>query len=81
MFSFIKTIFFRLFSVCTIRTFGELLFFNLKRPIKCVSLNNQPCETKPTIVNINSNKTLFYPFTVSVNKCGGSCNTVDDPYA
>ena len=20
------------------------------------------------------------PFTVSVNKCGGSCNTSDDPY-
>ena len=22
----------------------------------------------------------MYPFTVSVNKCGGSCNTVDDVY-
>ena len=24
---------------------------------------------------------LFYPFTVSFNKCGGSCQTIDDPYA
>ena len=24
---------------------------------------------------------LFYIFTVSVNKCDGSCNTIDDPYA
>ena len=23
----------------------------------------------------------FYPFTVSVNKCGGSSNTIDEPYA
>ena len=23
---------------------------------------------------------LFYPFSVSINKCGGSCNTIDDPY-
>ena len=54
---------------------------NLKRPIKCVSLNNQPRKVERTIVNINSDKTLFYPFTVGVNKCGGSCNTVDDGYA
>ena len=25
--------------------------------------------------------TLFYPYTVSVNKCGGSWNTIDDRYA
>ena len=24
-------------------------------------------------------KTLLYPYTVSVNKCGGSCNTIEDP--
>ena len=24
---------------------------------------------------------LFYPFPNSVNKCGASCNTIDDPYA
>ena len=23
----------------------------------------------------------FFPFIVSVKKCGGSCNTIDDPYA
>ena len=27
------------------------------------------------------NETLFYLFTVSVNKYGGSCNTIDHPYA
>ena len=34
-----------------------------------------------TLVGINSNEPLFYPFTVSVNKCGGSCNAIDDQYA
>ena len=31
------------------------------------------------VVNINSNKTLYYPFNLSVNKWGKSCNTIDDP--
>ena len=30
---------------------------------------------------MDSSETLFYPFIVSINKCGGNCNTVDDPYA
>ena len=42
MLGFIKKIFIRLLSICTIRNFGESLAFNSKGPIKCVSLNNQP---------------------------------------
>ena len=57
------------------------LAFNSEWPIKCVSLNNQPCQTRSTTVNIDSHKTLFYLFTISVNKCGGSCNTNDCLYA
>ena len=30
---------------------------------------------------MNSREFFYYPFTVSVNKCGGSCDTIDDPYA
>ena len=30
---------------------------------------------------IKSDEPLYYPFTVSVNKYGRSCNTIDDPYA
>ena len=80
MFRFIKKIFIGLLSVCTIKRFGVSLVFNYKKPIKCLSLNNQPCQTKPTLVNISFGETLSYPFTVGVNKCGGSCNT-DYPYA
>ena len=46
-----------------------------------MSINNQPCQARPTLVNINSEETLFYLFTVCANKCGGSCNPIDDPYA
>ena len=64
-------------------SFGEsfgIFFGNSKGNIKCVFLNNRPCQTRSTLVNINSNEPLYYLFTVSVIECGGSCNTIDDPY-
>ena len=39
----------------------------------CVS---KQCRAGPTVVDINSNETLFCPFTVSVNNYDGSCNTI-----
>ena len=58
--------FIRLLSVCNNSKSGESLAFNSKVRIKCVSLNNRPCEARPTIVKINCCETLFYPFIVSV---------------
>ena len=46
--------------------------FDCKGPMKCVSLNNEPCKLGSMPVNINSYETLFYLFTVSGNKGGGS---------
>ena len=63
------------------RRFGGSLDYNSKIPKKCVSLDNRPCQTRPTLANVNSNQPLFYAFTVSAQKCGGSCNTIDDPYS
>ena len=70
----------RLLSAYTIGSFGESLASKSERHIKYVSLNNGPYLARPKFVNMNSDKTLFYPFSVSVNKCGGSCNTLDNPY-
>ena len=28
-----------------------------------------------------TDKPFYYLFTASVNKCGGSCDNIDDPYA
>lgn len=61
--------------------FLESLESNFERRIKCVSLNIQLCQTKSKMVNIRSYKTLYYPFSVDVNKCGGTSNTFDYPYA
>ena len=44
-------------------------------------MNNQECKIRPQIVNINSNEPLFYPYSVKMNKCIGSCNNVNDRYA
>ena len=43
-------------------------------------MNNQPCKARPTLADINYNETLFYLFTVSVNKYRGSSNTIDYSY-
>ena len=67
-----------LLSTCTIRSFDESLASNSKEHIKFVSLNNRSCQASP---GLSSNETIFHPFTVSVNKCGGSSNIIDDPYA
>ena len=50
-------------------------------PLKCVSINNQECKVRPEIIHINSNKPLFYPYSIKVNKCSGSCNNINDPYS
>ena len=44
-------------------------------------MNNQECKVRLEIINITSNETLFYPYSVKTNKCSGSCNNISDPYA
>ena len=60
------------------KSFCESLVFNFKGSIKCVSLNNQHGKARAALVDINSNETHLKPFTVSFNKCGGSCSTIGD---
>ena len=55
-----------LLSICAIGSFGSSLASNYRKPIKYVSINNRPCQARPTLVNINSDETLFYQFTVYV---------------
>ena len=49
--------------------------------LKCVSMNNQECKVRPEIININSNEPSFYPYSVKISKCSGSCNNANDSYA
>ena len=73
--------FIRLLSAYTIGSFRESLLSNLKLTIKCVSLNNQLCKARPTLIHMNSNGPLYYQLTVSVNKCSEIGYTIDDSYA
>ena len=62
-----------------------MTFLNLSpsnvNSLECVSMNNQECKIRTKIINIDNNETVFYPFSIKVNKCSGNCNNINDPYA
>ena len=43
---------------------------------KCVSLNNDPCMIRPTLINLNHVNFKYYPFMISIDKRSGSCNSI-----
>ena len=53
------------------------------KALECVSVVNQKCMPRPKILDVNEGvgEALFYPYNVQVNKCSGSCNTLDNPMA
>ena len=48
--------------------------------LECVSMNNQKCKIRSEIINGNSNEPVLYPYSITINKCKGSCNTINDLY-
>ena len=58
-------------------------FFNALKvnSLECVSMINQKCMSKPKIIDVNNNEPVFYPYSIKVNKCSGSCNNIHDSYA
>ena len=44
-------------------------------------MNNQKCKVTPEIININSNEPVFYPYSVKMSNCSGSCNNINGPDA
>ena len=58
-------------------------FFNISyaNSLECFSMNNQECKARPKIIDVNNNEPVFYPYSINVNKCSGSCNNINDPYA
>ena len=51
------------------------------RILECLSATNQKFMSRPKILDVNEGigEALFYPYNVLVNKCSGSCNTLDNP--
>ena len=71
IFSFVKKIF----------VLGLTILWNITNALDCISMKNQKCKVRPEIISINSNNTMFYPFSVKINKCSDNCNNINDPYA
>ena len=51
------------------------------KALEYVSVINQKCMSRPKIIQTNTNELVFYPLSIKVNKCGGDCNTINDPIA
>lgn len=68
----ILKMFIRLCTAFATRSLKGSLASNSRGHRKCVSPNNWPCQARPTLGDINSNETIFYPLLAKVNKCGRS---------
>ena len=44
-------------------------------------MNTQKRKIRTKIIDINNNEPMLYPFSIKVNKCSGSCNNINNPYA
>ena len=44
-------------------------------------VTNQEGKIRLEIIHFNSNEPSFYPCSVNLSKCSGSCNNNNDPYA
>ena len=55
---------------------------NTSNHTKCVSLSNQKCTTQSTLINLHPNEysqaLRYYPFAVNLDRCVGSCTTLND---
>ena len=55
---------------------------NASNHTKCVLLSNWKCAIQPGLINLYRNeynhKLLYYPFMVNLDRCVGSCNTLND---
>ena len=49
--------------------------------LECMSMINQKSMSIPKITDINANEPVFYPYSIKINKCSGSCNNINVPYA
>ena len=72
MFGFIKKCFFTTMASFNLSNVNSLV---------CVLMNNQECKIRTEIINLNTNEPMFYPYSIKINRCKGSCNTINNPYA
>ena len=78
IFRFVKNVFF--LGLIILSNFTNITLLSAT-PLNFISMKNQECKTRPDIININSNNPIFYSFSIKINKCGGNCNNINNPYA
>ena len=65
--------------------FTAISFFNSNvlsvNSLECVTIKNQDSKTRPRKIHVNSNEPVFYSYSIKVNKCSGSFNSINDPHA
>ena len=78
-----KVEFFRMYKMKIISLLISLFSIIKTKALECVSVVNQKCILRPKILDVNEGvgEALFYPYNAQVNKCSGSCNTLDNPRA
>ena len=64
-----------MFSVIK-QVFIILLSFSSSLATKYVSLNDEPCIVRSTIIDLNPVELKCYPLIISLDKCNGSCNVL-----
>ena len=43
---------------------------------KCLSINDEPCMIRPTLITLNPVEIKYCPFMISLDKYNGSCNVL-----
>ena len=56
------------------QVFIILLIFSESFTTKYVSLNDEPCIVRPTLIDLNAVELKSYPFMINLDKCSGSYN-------
>ena len=56
-----------MFFGCNLRSLNSL---------KYISMDNQECKVRQQIVNVNSEKPVFFPFSIKTSKYSGSSNNI-----
>ena len=55
-----------------------LLCLSKSLATKCLSLNDEPSMVRPFLIDLNPVEFKNYLFMISLDKCSGSCNYLND---
>ena len=54
--------------------------FTNANSLSCISMNNQECQTRPQVVNVNGDEPMSFRFSIGTSKCSGICNNINYPH-